>query len=115
MSTRIDRCKVEPVWDSIEESEGADDLTEFQFIPLRGSRLDEVMDGMNRDTGMLSPKGTKAALRHGVKDWRNLLDLEGNEIKFSPVEFENFSYSTRLNLASYVLSISKMTDEDIKN
>ena len=113
MALYINKSKIEPVWDSVEE--GKDDLTEFLFVPLRGSKLDEVMDGMNQKTGMLSPVGMNAALRYGVKDWRNLKDLDGNEIKFSLVEFENFSYTTRLNLASKVVSISRMTDDDIKN
>ena len=116
MALRINKSKVEPEWYTLESDKDEDNPAEFELVPLNGQRLGEVMEGANFDSdNPFTERGVQAALKYGVKGWKNVLDENDNELKFSPVHFKDFSWTTRIELAAAIIDKSSISDDDSKN
>ena len=104
MALYINKSKVEPEWYTLEKDKGNDDAAEFELAPLNGQRLGEVMEGADFESNNpFTERGVQAALKYGVKGWRNVFDQASNEIKFSIVHFRDFDCATPIELASAII------------
>ena len=116
MALYINKSKVEPEWYTLEKDKGNDDAAEFELVPLNGQRLGEVMEGADFESNNpFTERGVQSALKYVVKGWKNVLDQDGNELKFSIVHFRDFDWATRIELASAIIDKSSITDDDVKN
>jgi len=116
MAITVDtKNKVESNWHPLKSEEGIDDPAEFKLYAVKGSRLDEIMEGVNFDNWPpLTAKGIQKALIYGVKDCKNVNDSNGDEVKFSPPILESLVWGDRVDLAMAVLDKSKLSDEEKK-
>lgn len=108
--------KIESSWHTLKSEEENESPAEFKLHAIKGSRLDEVLEGVNFEQWPpLTAKGIKIALLYGVKGCRNVNDPQGEEIKFSPALMESLVWGDRVELAMAVLDKSKLSDEEVKN
>lgn len=117
MAITVDtKNKVESHWHTLKSDKDSEKPSEFKIYSLKGSRLDDVMEGVDFDTWPpLTAKGIRTALLYGVKDCRNVNDPQGEEIKFSPALLESMVWGDRVELAMAVLDKSKLSDDETKN
>ena len=116
MALHINKSKVEPEWYTLESDLKEDNPAEFKLNALTGRMLGEVMEGANFESdNPFTARGVQAALKYGVKGWKNILDQDENEVKFSIADLNKLSWSVRIELASAVIDKSNLSDADAKN
>jgi len=89
----------------------------FKIRPLTGEELENALykHEFSKSGGlMIHPDGIKSALSNGILDWENVCDDRG-EVTFSRLSIRLLPYEIRAELASEIINMSFMSEEEEKN
>lgn len=104
-----------PEWFTPEDEKEASDPAEFLLRPLKAPQVAKLQGEFHRESGEISGKGLYEAAVAGIADWKNVVNHEGNTLKFTRTNIDVLPYALLLELGGQVLSRSFMTGEDEKN
>jgi len=98
----------------------ADDTnpTRYKIRPMNGMEHMDVLSITDLDeNGHMRYKGPalKKVINYGLKGWENLLNSDGEEVKFSPAEINNLSPIDLHYIATEIINISELTGDERKN
>lgn len=108
------RKKLAPFWLKLDEKDPAS--AEFRLRPLTELEFIDVQNeaSYSRKRFTLSTEGVRATLAYGLLDWKNVLDEDGAEIKYSMAQAEQLPKAVLDRLASKIISVSLLNDTEKK-
>ena len=102
-------------WFTPADEVGKEDATEFNLQPLTTPQMARIQAHFDAATGSISAVGLYTACEFGLKGWRNLLDHEGNDLKFNKRRLDVLPIEIVAEVGGQIIANSVLTDEDEKN
>lgn len=103
-----------PEWYSPETLDD-DDEAEFEVTPLNQRTLAEIQNHFDGEAGAMRPTGFYMAFELGCTNWRNVIDQEGNEFKFTAANKLRIPIKVACEIGAQVVNVSALTEDERKN
>ena len=104
-----------PYWhESREDKKEGEEPTRFKLQPLNGEVAAQVIIDMKGGED-LTERGVQLCIRHGLIGWENFLGPDDKPMKFSLARVSKLPPSVIAELASEILTNSRLTVDDEKN
>jgi len=104
-----------PEWFTPKDEEDEDEQTKFKLHPLTTPQMAQIQVHYNVEAQRIVATGLYLACQFGVKDWENLLDHEGHQMKFSKASLDVVPIELIAELGARILAMSVLTGEEEKN
>jgi hypothetical protein len=105
-----------PTWFKPESQAEDPNPAEFKLRPLTQPEYFEVInDGYDPERRRFTARGIMTAVRYGLIDWKNYLNAEGKEQKFTRGALNDMPYDVLNEIGVKVVSLTQMTEDERKN
>lgn len=108
---------ISPEWYALPTEDNDDDSepAEFRIWPLTGPQLLEVNEYFNADSLSIGGPGLLLAFKYGVKDWRGIVDRNGEPLKFTKANIDKLPPVALARVGGRIIRMSTMSEEDLGN
>ena len=99
-----------------ENGDPVDDAAAFYVVPLTQVQVLELQgEHMDMEAEMMKASGFAAAFRIGCKDWRNVVDDQGNPLPWNRANATHIAAQHQQEVGIKIFNISIFTEDDLKN
>lgn len=102
-------------WWTPEQFENEDDPPAFELLPLSGPQFLEVQQHFDVPNETVLGPGLMFAVRHGLKNWRNVVDDEGNDATFTARVVDRLPPDWLALIGSKIIALSVLEPDEVKN
>jgi len=95
--------------------QGEGDPASFELKPLTAPQIAKIQGEFDTESGEISGTGLYQAAVMGILAWRNVVNHEGETLKFSKRNIDTLPYATLIELGGQVIASSFMTEDERKN
>ncbi len=98
-----------------EGAEVSDDATSFHCFPLTQPQVLEIQQYYSSETKNFKPTAYAKSFTLGCRGWKNVFDSDGKPLKWSPLTMDTIPATIMAEVGAYIISLSVMGEDDIKN
>lgn len=104
-----------PEWYTPDDEKGSDTPAEFKLVPLTTPQMAQVQTHFDMKEERVKATGLYLACEFGLRGWKNVIDHEGNELKFSRSRIATLAIDLAAELGGQIIASSLLSGDDEKN
>lgn len=107
-----------PYWWPLPGYEDEEHPPEFRLAPLNGEQSSELTNSLAFETDdslKIEERSVKIALKYGLRDWKNIVDENGNNLEFHRGNIRYLPFEVRSKIFVEILKRNQLSEQERKN